>query len=106
MNAVLNDAELKRQNRSFVGTGGRSQENRSFGFRPGFFDTDTRVVFDSCFADGTPAPVHLLDGLPDEMVVARDSSGRVRAVKASIIAGFVHERCFYTREEAGRLLQR
>jgi len=23
-------------------------------------------------------------------------------VKASIIAGFVRERCFYTREEAGR----
>jgi hypothetical protein len=103
MDAVLNDARLECENRWFAGTGGRSEENRPCGFRPAFMDADTRSVYGSCFADGTPAPVHLLDGLPDEVVLTRDPSGRVRAAKASVIAGFVLEGRFFTREEAGRL---
>jgi hypothetical protein len=56
----------------------------------------------SRFANGTPAPIHILDGAPEEWVVARDPSGRVIAVKASVIAGFLHQGRFYTRAQAAQ----
>lgn len=104
MEAVLNNAVLERENQIFRGTGGRSQENRGLGFLPAFMDAVTRVIYRSCFADGRPAPFHLLDGLPDEVVVERAPSGRVAAIRGSVVAGFVREGRFYTREEAGHYL--
>jgi len=83
-----------------VGTGGVSRENRHRGFLPAFFDSETGRSVLSRFADGRLAPVHLLDGVPAEWVVARDRAGRVRKVKASVIAGFVLDGWFYTREQA------
>jgi hypothetical protein len=103
MSSQMNTAVLERQNVEFSGTGGRSQENRAWGFRPAFMDAATRVIYRSCFADGTWAPVHLLDGLPDEVVTSRDANGRVVSVKASIVSGFVRDGHFYSREEAGRV---
>jgi len=103
MSAVMNGLRLERENGRFAGTGGRSQENRCCGFRPAFMDLDTQAVYGSCFADGTPAPIHLLEGLPDEAVLSRDAAGRVRAAKASIVAGFVLDARFYTRDEAARV---
>lgn len=103
MNPQLNSAVLKRHNEEFSGTGGRSQENRPWGFRPAFMDAVTHVIYRSCFADGTAAPVHLLDGLPDEVVASRDAGGRVVAAKVSIVAGFVRGDRFYSREEAARI---
>jgi len=102
MKKALNNTALQRQNQRFQGTGGRSQENRGQGFRPAFMDTDTRAIYASCFADGRLAPFHLIDGLPDVLIVARFSSGHVAALKASVIPGFVREDRFYTREEAAR----
>jgi hypothetical protein len=60
-------------------------------------------VYLSRFADGRVAPVHLLDGLPAEVVVSRYPSGRVAAVSASVVAGFVRGGQFYTREQAANL---
>ena len=97
---MLSVAVLKEQNKCFMRTGGRSQENRSEGFRPAFSDTKTGTVYPSCFADGRPAPMHMLDGLPSDVVVARNESGRVISVKDSVIAGFVKAGQFYTREQA------
>lgn len=91
---------LRSQNRRFRGTGAVSAENRERGFRPAFFDSRTSTVYPSRFADGRPAPFHLLDGLPDEVVAARDPAGRVLRVKGTVIAGFVREDRFYTREAA------
>lgn len=102
MSPSLSSAVLERQNQEFSGTGGRSQENRAWGFRPAFMDAITRVIYRSCFADGTSAPVHLLDGLPDEAVATRDAGGRVLSVKASVVAGFVRDGRFYSREEAAQ----
>jgi hypothetical protein len=99
----LNAAVLERQNQDYSGTGGRSQENRAWGFRPAFMDAVTRAIYRSCFADGRPAPFHLLDGLPDEVVASRDAGGRVAAVKASIVAGFVRDGRFYSRAEAAEI---
>jgi hypothetical protein len=104
MEAVLNNAVLERENQTYRGSGGRSEENRGLGFLPAFMDAVTRMIYRSCFADGRPAPFHLLDGLPDEVVVERAPTGRVAAIRGSVVAGFVREGRFYTREEAGRYL--
>jgi len=96
----LSEQTLANENRRFLGTGGRSQENASLGFLPAFRDAGSGQVYRSCFADGRPAPFHLLDGLPDELVI-REGSGRVTAAKATLVSGFVVESGrFFTREEA------
>ncbi|WP_169198989.1 hypothetical protein [Aromatoleum buckelii] len=101
----MTERALERENVRFLGTGGISAENRCRGFRPAFRDAQTNIVYPSCFADGRRAPCHLLDGLPDEVVVARDAAGRVAAVKASVTSGFVCDGRFYTREEAAQQLR-
>ncbi len=104
MNNLLTTETLRRQNLAFVGTGGVSEENQSGGFRPAFHDTASGHTALARFTDGRPAPMHLLDGLPDEWVVRRDSTGRVSAIKDTVIAGFVRNGCFYTREQAAAAL--
>ena len=95
----LSEQTLASENRRFFGTGGRSEENASLGFLPAFRDQDNGAVYRSRFADGRPAPFHLLDGLPDELVV-RGESGRVTGARASLVSGFVLGGRFFTREEA------
>jgi hypothetical protein len=63
-------------------------------------DAETGIIYASRFSDGRPAPFHLLDALPDEVVLARNASGRVESVKPSVVSGFVLERRFFTRDEA------
>ncbi len=46
--------------------------------------------------------MHLLDGLPDEVVVDRARSGRVLRTRASLVAGFERKGMFYTRKAAAR----
>jgi hypothetical protein len=92
--------ELHRQNTKFKNTGGISEKNRGDGFLPAFYDTQQKRVELARFSDGSPAPVHILDGVPDEWVTQRDGSGRVAAVKPSIVAGFIRNGVFYTREQA------
>ena len=87
--ATLTGARLRRENRRYRGSGGRSQENRSAGFFPAFRDRETGRAELSRFADGSPAPLHLLDGLPDAWVLERDRAGKVVACKSSVIAGFL-----------------
>jgi hypothetical protein len=103
MRRGLTEHELRCQNRHYRGTRGLSEENHSSGFRPAFLDTETGAVYASCYADGRPAPCHLLEGLPENLVLARTAHGRISAIKASVVAGFVRCGCFYTREEAARL---
>jgi hypothetical protein len=103
MNRAMTEKVLQEENRAFRGSGGVSAENRSGNFRPAFQDTQTGVVYASCYLDGIPAPFHLLDGLPDELVVARDPLGQRAALKASVISGFVRDGRFYTRDEAATL---
>jgi hypothetical protein len=91
------------QNRCFEGTGGVSGENRSLGFLPAFADVLTGAVYLSRFADGRLAPMHLLEGLPEKAVERRDVNGRVTELKGSVVAGFVRDGQFYTREQAARI---
>ena len=100
----LSERTLELETRAFSGTGGVSTDNRRYGFRPAFLDCQTDRIYPSCFANGCPAPFHLLDGLPDEVVLTRGDHGRVAAVKADLVSGFVFEERFYTREEAAAMV--
>ena len=95
---------LETENKLFAGTAGISQNNRSSGFIPAFCDMETNTVEPSRFASGVMAPVHLFDGLPAAWIKDRDAKGHVKAVKGSVIAGFLHEGRFYTREQAAALI--
>jgi hypothetical protein len=100
--AAISRRVLQRENGRFRGTGGFSGENRALGFRPAFLDTRTQTVYLSRFANGELAPFHLLDGLPEELVLHRDASGRALAARATLVSGFVFDGCFYDREAAAR----
>lgn len=95
---------LNHENQRFQNTGGVSCNNRAAGFQSAFIDTATGCVYLSCFANGRPAPIHVLDGLPDELVLQRNVEGRVTAVKQTIVAGFLAADVFYTREQAAQLI--
>jgi len=102
MKRVVNETVLRKENVAFAGTGGRSEENRNLGFRPAFMDFATQTIYLSRFANGRPAPFHLLDGLPEEVVVDRSPNGRVISAKATLISGFERNGYFYTRTAAAR----
>lgn len=104
MNKLLSKATLLEENLAYVGTGGLSQENRSAGFIPAFYDAETGRAEIARFADGRPAPMHLLDGLPTEWVKKRDAAGRASAVKGSVISGFIRGPYFYTRQQAAEAM--
>lgn len=94
---------LDQQTAGFLRKGGSSAEVKSAGFQPAFLDHETGRIYRACFANGLPAPMHVLDGFPDELVVARDTSGRITAVKKSMTSGFLRCGRFYTRAEAARI---
>ena len=52
MTTVLSQTALENENHKYFGTGARSQENRSLGFRPAFMDKETGIVYGSCSPDG------------------------------------------------------
>lgn len=95
----LTPDDLKRQNAAFAHTCGVSANNSCKGFLPAFRDSVTGETHISVNADGNPAAVHLLDGVPDHWVIKRNGGGRVTGVIATVVAGFVRDGCFYTREE-------
>jgi hypothetical protein len=102
MSTLMTSQRIRRENRRYRGTGGLSANNRGAGFAPAFCDKETGRTELSRLAGGMPAPIHLLGGLPEEWVVSRDSAGAVLAIKASVVAGFLREGRFYSREEAAR----
>ena len=102
MKSLMSEKQLQHENVAHAGNGGRSEESSGLGFTPAFLDFTTQTIYLSRFADGRPAPFHLLDGLPDEVVVDRAPSGRVITAKATLISGFVRHGYFYTRTAAAR----
>ncbi|MEH6825510.1 MAG: hypothetical protein V7629_16550 [Motiliproteus sp.] len=101
----LNLRTLRMENRQYAGTGGISQLNCEYGFVPAFQNTLDRINEISRFGDGRAAPLHLLDGLPDAWVIERSPEGKVLSVKDSVIAGFLRQDRFYTREQAASAVQ-
>lgn len=95
---------LRRQNRVHAGTAGVSANNRSAGFIPGFLDTRSGVAVPSRFANGLPAPMHVLEGLPDEWIAERNTEGLATRACQGIVAGFLRFGRFYSRDEAARAM--
>jgi hypothetical protein len=102
MKPSMSEKQLQAENVAYAGTGGRSEANRDLGFRPAFLDFETQKVYPARFADGRLASFHVLDGLPDDVVIDRSPAGRVVAAKATLISGFVRNGFFYTRAAARR----
>jgi hypothetical protein len=100
MNGMMTGERLRKENLAYGGTAGVSDGNRAAGFIPAFCDTATGRVEPSRLADGTLAPMHLLCGLPREWMVSCGAENGMVAVKATVIAGFLHAGAFYTREQA------
>ncbi|SEO47933.1 hypothetical protein [Aquisalimonas asiatica] len=92
------------ERRLYGETGGESSVCAREGFVPAFRDDETGTVYRARFRDGRPAPMHLLDGLPDAVVLTRDAQGRVLAVKPSLTSGFLLCGCFYSRAEAAAVV--
>jgi hypothetical protein len=94
------------ENHGFAVTGGRSEDNRQYGFAPAFLDTRTGKVYRSRFADGRPAPIHLVEGLPTSLLVQPTAHfptpGEPARLKPTVSAGFVQRGLFYTREQAAK----
>lgn len=104
MAKALTQEDLLTLSQQYQGTCGESQGNRPFGFMPAFRDDDTGKVYLSCQANGIPAPVHLIEGLPDELVLERGDDTKAVAVKPSLLCGFIYQGYFYTRDECIALL--
>jgi len=104
MNRMMTGENLRKENLAYGGTGGVSSGNRAAGFIPAFCDTATGRVEPSRLADGTPASMHLLGGLPREWVVTRGDGNEVLTVKSTVVAGFLHAGEFYTRDQAAQAI--
>lgn len=96
----LTPSALQQENEIFRGSGGVSEGNRALGFKPAFYDMETGISYISRFGNGKEAPMHVLDGLPNELVESRQANGNVAAFKPGVISGFVQSNHFYTREQA------
>ncbi len=101
---ALTRKTLEDENRRYQGCGGISEETRGLGFLPAYLDSATGSIHLSRFADGRRAPIHLLDGLREKLVLRREVSGKVVALKGSVSAGFVREGRFHTREQAAQAM--
>jgi hypothetical protein len=98
---MLNPTRLAAENAVHAESGALAAVRR-FDFRPAFLDVATMRIHHSRFADGQLAPFHVLDGLPDEVVVNRLPSGRVAFAKSTLIPGYERHGFFYTRTAATR----
>ena len=79
MNTPFSVDTLARENRQFRHTAGVSEGCRSRHFVPAFYDAATGRSYPSRFADGRPAPLHLLDGTagttPESAPALRHAAG-------------------------------
>ena len=97
---LFTKASLEKENLAYCGTLGVSSENFGIGFRPAFCDSESGRVEISRFQNGQPAPIHLIEGLPECWIVEWDANSKATAIKHTVIAGFVRDSCFYTRSQA------
>jgi len=99
LQAITEDS-LTEENLRYTCSGGVSTHNRLHGFVPAFLDTATGNIYRSQHADGTPAAIHVLAGLPLDLFEPDSSSNGQLTVKKSVISGFMRERTFYSRAAA------
>jgi hypothetical protein len=101
---LLSSHCLKEENARFANSPGISVNNRDEGFVPAFQNNRNGCCRISRFADGRPAPIHILEGLPEEWIEARESNGQAIRACRQIVSGFVRNGRFYTRGEASQFI--
>ncbi len=101
---ILCSLLLEEENKRFADSPGISNNNRENGFVPAFQDTRSGCCRISRFSDGSPAPIHVLEGLPDEWMEEGELNGRVISICPHIVSGFLRNGRFYTREEASEAI--
>lgn len=102
MKPVITVKRLQRESIVRAASRRRGERNSKLRFQAAFLDFSTQTIYPSRHADGRLAPYHVLEGLPDRVIIDRTADGRVVAIKASMIAGFVRNGFFYTRTAAHR----
>jgi hypothetical protein len=103
---ALCERVLNAENAEYAGTAGVSRNNRRNGFLPAYRDNATGRIHASVYRDGSPAPIHVLEGVPEEWIHSRDAQGKVSRLKPSVKAGFIRNGEFFTREAAVRAVER
>ena len=101
--AHLTERRIEEENEVFAGTNGVSRCAASLGLRPAFRDPQSGRVEVACYANGEPAPFHLIDALPGDWFARLDAAGRPAMLRPEIECGFVQGERFYTRAEAAKL---
>lgn len=99
---LLSKQVLEQENHDFEPTGATSKACKKSGFVPAFYDTRSKRSVISRYANGKPAPIHLLDGVPVEWVAEYDTEGHVATLRPGVISGFLRAGRFYTREQVTR----
>jgi hypothetical protein len=95
----MNEQTLRHENLAFTGTRGVSQNNSRSGFKPAFLNRNSGRVEISKMEGGYPAPIHLIDWLPEEWAASIRKDGSIESLVPGIISGFSRNGKFYTREE-------
>jgi len=94
--------DLTIQNQAYAGTGGTSEGNQAHRFAPAYKDVDSGKAVASCFADGRPAPIHLLAGLPEGWIINHADRSEMPTLRPNILVGFIRDGKFFTRAEAAK----
>jgi hypothetical protein len=96
--------DLLKENEIFKSTDGVSKNNENLGFIPAFLDKATGIIYLSRFINGTLSPVHIFDGLPDNLINTRSSDGSICSLNSNVISGFSRIGLFYSREQAANIV--
>ena len=104
MSRPMTEHVLRQENLAYIGTGGVSANAENAKLVPAFQDIETGRIEIARLQNGCPASVHLIVGLPEEWAVEHDLCGHISAIKATVIAGFVRDKTFYTREQAAQMI--
>ena len=100
MSRPLTEDVLREESATYVGSCGDSTTARKNHFIPAFRDeADGRVEL-ARLKNGCVAPMHLITALPKSWATRVDDAGNVLELIETIVAGFVRDGRFYTREEA------
>lgn len=80
------------------------QPNCLNGFTPAFLNAESGDIAFAKFANGFPAPVHIVEGLPENWFKQPNKKSGKEDLKQEIVSGFIREGHFFTREEATQQL--
>lgn len=99
----MDNHTLELENLAFGTTAGVSRNNSEAGYIPAFLDKKTGLIEISRLKNGCPSSIHIISWLPKKWASSLASDGSVQSLRLGIIAGFVRDGIFYTREEAAEL---